>query len=326
MRCEEGRGTSSTPGAGLRHASLPYRDAAERAAGVRAAVGEALERGERVLLAVSGERVGALRSALGARAAQVTALDVATHAVNPARLLPALHEFAAAAGDGRRCSVVAETAWPGRPRDELDEALRHDALANLALAGAPVDLLCLFDASGLDGSTIAASERAHPAVCCAGDTLPSPRYGDPAAMADGCVRPLPEPAPGALALEFDHDLARLRRFVHAHALGARLPAARIADLLVAANEAATNTLVHTGRPGVVRVWCEPLRLVVEFLDGGTITDPLAGCRLPDPQAESGRGLWLVNQLCDLVQLRSGARGTTLRLHVRLGEAPAAAQL
>jgi hypothetical protein len=30
----------------------------------------------------------------------------------------------------------------------------------------------------------------------------------------------------------------------------------------------------------------------------------------------GRGLWLINQLCDLVELRSDGSGTTLRMHVR----------
>jgi hypothetical protein len=27
-------------------------------------------------------------------------------------------------------------------------------------------------------------------------------------------------------------------------------------------------------------------------------------------------LWLVNQVCDLVELRSGADGTTVRMHMR----------
>jgi hypothetical protein len=37
--------------------------------------------------------------------------------------------------------------------------------------------------------------------------------------------------------------------------------------------------------------------------------------MPDPDPESGRGLWLVNQLCDLVQIRSGPSGTTIRVHM-----------
>jgi len=43
---------------------------------------------------------------------------------------------------------------------------------------------------------------------------------------------------------------------------------------------------------------------------------MAGRRRPAADAAAGRGLWLINQLCDLVELRSGAAGTTLRMHIR----------
>jgi hypothetical protein len=38
---------------------------------------------------------------------------------------------------------------------------------------------------------------------------------------------------------------------------------------------------------------------------------------PTPRAESGRGVWITNQLCDLVQIRSGPSGTVVRVHKRL---------
>jgi anti-sigma regulatory factor (Ser/Thr protein kinase) len=34
---------------------------------------------------------------------------------------------------------------------------------------------------------------------------------------------------------------------------------------------------------------------------------------PAPDREGGRGLYLVNQLCDLVQVRSSDQGTTVRV-------------
>ena len=37
-------------------------------------------------------------------------------------------------------------------------------------------------------------------------------------------------------------------------------------------------------------------------------------RTPDG---SGRGLWLANQLADLIQIRSAPEGTTIRLHAWL---------
>jgi len=50
-------------------------------------------------------------------------------------------------------------------------------------------------------------------------------------------------------------------------------------------------------------------------DVGRITDPLAG-RVRHGPDDSGHGLWLVNQVCDLVELRSGDAGTTVRMHMR----------
>jgi len=35
--------------------------------------------------------------------------------------------------------------------------------------------------------------------------------------------------------------------------------------------------------------------------------------VPPLSTEGGRGLWLANQLCDLVQIRSAASGTAVRL-------------
>jgi anti-sigma regulatory factor (Ser/Thr protein kinase) len=36
-----------------------------------------------------------------------------------------------------------------------------------------------------------------------------------------------------------------------------------------------------------------------------------------PSQEGGRGLWMANQVCDLVRIRSGATGTAIRLHMSL---------
>jgi hypothetical protein len=49
-------------------------------------------------------------------------------------------------------------------------------------------------------------------------------------------------------------------------------------------------------------------------DQGEITDPLVGRYPPGPDLDVN-GLWLVNQLCDLVQIRSGPDGTYVRLTI-----------
>jgi hypothetical protein len=53
-------------------------------------------------------------------------------------------------------------------------------------------------------------------------------------------------------------------------------------------------------------------------DHGRIRIPLVGRIRPEPDADSGRGVWIANQLCDLVQIRSSAAGTVVRVHKSLG--------
>jgi hypothetical protein len=43
--------------------------------------------------------------------------------------------------------------------------------------------------------------------------------------------------------------------------------------------------------------------------------PLADRERPLPDLSAPRGLWLANQLCDLVQIRSLPEGTVVRLHM-----------
>jgi anti-sigma regulatory factor (Ser/Thr protein kinase) len=51
-------------------------------------------------------------------------------------------------------------------------------------------------------------------------------------------------------------------------------------------------------------------------DPGYIAEPLVGRLRPSAAVEGGHGMWLANQLCDLVQVRSSRAGTTVRLIVR----------
>jgi anti-sigma regulatory factor (Ser/Thr protein kinase) len=56
--------------------------------------------------------------------------------------------------------------------------------------------------------------------------------------------------------------------------------------------------------------------VCEVRDGGQLSDPLVGRRRPSSDQIGGRGLWIANQLCDLVQVRSSDEGAVVRLNVR----------
>jgi anti-sigma regulatory factor (Ser/Thr protein kinase) len=89
-------------------------------------------------------------------------------------------------------------------------------------------------------------------------------------------------------------------------------------LELAASELATNSVRHGGGTGTVAMWLDGAAAVVQFTDSGTITDPLTGRFSPSLEQEGGRGVYLVNQLCDLVQLRSSPEGSVVRLHMQLG--------
>ena len=89
-------------------------------------------------------------------------------------------------------------------------------------------------------------------------------------------------------------------------------------LVLAVNEVATNSVVHGGGGGILRIWTEGDVLVCEVRDRGVIDDPLVGRERPLVNAAGGCGLWLANQLCDLVQVRSFAGGSVVRLHKRRG--------
>jgi anti-sigma regulatory factor (Ser/Thr protein kinase) len=95
-----------------------------------------------------------------------------------------------------------------------------------------------------------------------------------------------------------------------------LDSARAADLVLAVNELAANSVRFGGSHGTLWLWQSDGELVCEVEDDGQVTQPLAGRRRPAPSAADGRGLWMVNQLCDLVQLRSSPAGTSVRVHMR----------
>ena len=297
----------------LVHEALFYGDPAEYVRGVGEFVGTGLRSGEPVMVAVPGPRLELLRDELGDK---VELADMAELGRNPARIIPRIRAFVDA-HPGRRVRFVGEPIWVSRTGPELIEGTRHEALINLAFADAPATILCPYDTAGLGEGVLTDAECTHPVLVAGGERRPSAAYLDPLDVYDVADRPLPEAPRSAVALPTGADLAGIRAFVRRQSTDAGLAPERAADLLLAANEVATNTLVHVARPGEVRFWSDGREVVCEIADSGRIRDPLVGRVVPGPDRPGGRGLWLVNQLCDLVELRSGAEGTVIRLHMRL---------
>jgi anti-sigma regulatory factor (Ser/Thr protein kinase) len=306
------------PRSGLSHEAYLYRTSEEFVAGTAAFLRAGLHAGDAALVSVPASRHERLRDALGSAAAQVQFADMTMVGRNPARIIPFVRRFAQTHA-GSRVSFVGEPIWPGRTPAETRECVRHEALLNLAFGTVDITIFCPYDAAGLDAGTIADSWRTHPLVCRQDGWHDSADYTDPAELYAAIDSPLPAPPPTALILRFrGEDLPLIRRLVGDAATQWGVSADRAADFVVAVNEIATNTVGHAPPGGMLRLWTDRRHqaLICEIRDTGHIADQLAGRRMPAPEAQTGRGLWLANQYSDLVELRSGPDGTTVRLYVR----------
>jgi anti-sigma regulatory factor (Ser/Thr protein kinase) len=301
----------------LGHAAVLYRGADEYLDAVLGFVAGGLQRADPVFVAVPGPKVGLLREHLGGQAARVTFADMTEMGANPAWIIPRVAAFADA-HRGRAIRYVGEPAWETRTAAELCEATRHEALINLAFAGTATSMLCPYDRARLAPGVIADAGRTHPVLITGGRSRPSRSYPGAGLFPAGCDQPLPSPPDRAAALTYRDDLARVRAFASAQARRAGLPAGRARDVVIAVSELAANTWRHTDAPGTLHIWAADGELLCQVHDSGQVSDPLAGRRRPTPEAGRGHGLWVVNQLCDLVELRTASTGTTIRLHIRLG--------
>lgn len=297
---------------GFRHDALIYEDAAEFLSGTVPFIRAGLEAGEPILVAVRRGKRQLIEAELGADAGAVAYVDVEEAARNPAWTIPLWRDFVDDGG-GRTVRGIGEAAWPGRSGAELEECGRHDALLNMAFSSHPAwCLLCPFDAE-LPDALLDDVFCAHQAIHRKGAIETSPGFEPDL---DALAGALPPPRDTADLLRFGlSDLALVRERVRDAAGAAELARDATEGLVTAANELAANSVMHGGGTGTLRIWREDQRLLVEVTDEGTIEQPLAGRLRPDLAQEGGRGLWLANRLCDLVQIRSGEAGTTVRLHV-----------
>ena len=295
---------------GFQHEALIYADADDFLAGTVPFLREALEAGEPALVAVSAANTALLEGELGADAAAVRFAAMEELGRNPARIIPFWREFVDGSG-GRPVRGIGEPLWPGREPAEIDECERHESLLNVAFSPPPPwSLLCPYDGSALGDEVLEKVACSHDSVALDGVS----RGSEFVAGRDCFAGELNRRPAGAEAFEFDRGkLAEVRRRVERAAVGAGFPAPDTADLVIAASELAANSVAHGGGNGTLRTWQDGGRLSVEFEDRGSIEEPLAGRLRPQPTQLGGRGLWLANQLCDLVQIRSRPGHTTVRL-------------
>lgn len=293
------------------HEALIYNDSAQFLAGTVPLISTAIESGEPVLVAVNRRNTELLQGELGTATEGLSFAEMEDVGRNPARIIPFWSGFLDRQGD-RSARGIGEPVWPGRDAAEIDECQRHESLLNVAFgAGTSWSLLCPYDAAALPDEVLAAVSHSHRSVVNDRKCESSSEF---LAECDCYGGELPRCPLDADAFAYDRSrLSAVRRRVKQAAEEAGIAPQGTADLVVAASELAANSVAHGGGTGTMRTWREGDRLLIDFEDGGTIEEPLAGRLRPAVTQQGGRGLWLANQLCDLVQIRSSAFGTTVRL-------------
>ncbi len=304
------------------HEASVYAGDAEFLATVEPFVREGIDAGEDVLVAVDGSRAAQLRHRLGPAAIGVRFADLDGLGSNPARLIPLWRSFLDGLVPETPCRGVAESVRAGRRHAEIEECLVHETLVNLEFSpGEPLWLRCLCDSSTVPPETVLDLRRRHPHLSDASGTFPNDEYRESPATALTALtaqHELPPRPPGTRTFGVEvESVVAARHHVSALARSLGLDPAGTSDFTLAAHEVVANSVLHGGGHAEVSVWAEEGAVVCEVRDDGRFEDVLAGRRRPAADVSSGRGLWIANQLCDLVQIRSSRRGTVLRLHLHL---------
>jgi anti-sigma regulatory factor (Ser/Thr protein kinase) len=306
----------------FRHEAFLYSGEAHFVAGAAAFVHSGLDAGETVLVAVIEPRATLLRRALGRAAERVEFLDMANVGRNPARIIPAWQDWIdrnVSTAKGFR--GIGEPIWADRTASEVTECQQYEQLLNTAFDGGPAWwLLCPYDTGVLPEQVIGRAHDTHPAVVAGDGRKRSESYPHPQLSFSAMFgEPLEEPPEPVFRFGFGlANLGELRDHVARyaeHSVGERA----VADAVLVVAELAANSIKYGGGAGALRMWCDGSALVCEVRDDGVITDPLIGRRRPSANVRGKAGLWIVNQVCDLLQIRSGlGRGTVVR--ARLGSA------
>jgi anti-sigma regulatory factor (Ser/Thr protein kinase) len=299
----------------LGHDVLFYSGDEEYVAGIREFAGGGVATASSVLIAVPEPKLTLLRTGLSDLNGGVHFADMRRVGINPARIIPFIRAFIDEHA-GARVRFVGEPIWAGRTDAETVEGVRHEGLINEAFADTDAHILCPYDIRSLTGDLIGDARRTHPTVWDAGERCPCEEYVDPLETYAAAGHPLPAPPVVPVRVSVADGLVSFRSAVREQAQAAGMRPDRVASFLIAANEAAANTLLHAGGNGSARIWHDEYELVCEVAETGVIEDPLVGRRMPPADRPGGRGVWLLNQLSDLVELRSGAPGTVVRIHMR----------
>jgi MEDS: MEthanogen/methylotroph, DcmR Sensory domain len=290
---------------------------------------DGLAAGEPVLAVTTPANLELISAALGARGGDVDYAESAFFGRRPPQRLAAFYRYwrnhaaressensRSTGGTGVR--ILAEAVWAGRSAREIAAWTRMESALNVVLAPAAISMICPYDTRVLGPDIVSGALRTHPARVAGSRLSPSPDFTDPVEFARSCdTAPLADPPPDAAAFPFDGDLRGLRRFIAGRAAAYGVTGDRADILVLAVSEVGAYLKNQGPGPATLRTWEQPGAIVCDFRQPGlSISDPFLGLR-PTRRLEpsDGDGLWLANQVCDWLEIRSGADGGTIQLQV-----------
>jgi anti-sigma regulatory factor (Ser/Thr protein kinase) len=298
---------------GYVHEALTYDGTSDFVDRLLPFIHEGLAADEAVLAVVPPTKIELLRDALGSDADEVGFTDMAEVGRNPARILDVWDRFIDL-HPARSLRGIGEPAFAGRSDLELDECHRHEALLNLSIdASLPFWLVCPYDTATLDDDSLERVQRTHSHLGNGRRSRSREPFDEDQLRREVLDGPQPSVPRRAHRMRIGTDAASVgaaRRFTSEH-LATTVDAARLEDMVLVVSELVTNALQHGTGPGELALWQDADQVVCDVRDHGRLTRHDAGSRRPADDQPGGRGLWLANQLCDLVQIRSGRGGTSV---------------
>ncbi|MFD0688378.1 sensor histidine kinase [Actinomadura fibrosa] len=306
----------------LVHQALVYRSRHEFALAAVPYLRAGRRAGDAVVVIAAPAVADGLREQLGAEtAAAIEFIDAAGWFQGPMQTLAAYYDRMPEWWRHGRLRLLAEPVWDGRTPLEVCEWKRHESILNVAFAATPTSIVCAYDASALPGHVVDDASRTHPEVLGPeGIARPSGHYTAPADFYAECnAAPLPPPPSGAVRRAFaSGELPGLRAFLTAEAGRLGLPREASLPFVLAVNEVATSIIREGGGRGSLWVWAADGELICDVHDPGrALDDHFLGYAPPRGVRRGEAAMWAVRRLCHIVEIRTGADGTRVRMRLKL---------
>lgn len=308
----------------LVHTALTYDSPEDLATRLAPVVQGWLSNDDRVVVNIGAQSGTAVKSALGADAQRVRWSDSGAWNPHPVRRLRAIQELAedaARTGSGP-LRFVGECAFPAGPPEMIEEWERFDAVLNEVLSHAAMTMVCAYDTQSVPNDVLGRVRCSHPFLGLE-PFEPSGAYLGPDDFLASRRRALSPVPRGARHLEGEVSPAQARQMVrdllergegHMASPTTRPRSVLADDMAVSVTEIVTNAWQNGATRVDVSCWRAGGEYVLQVDDDGPgLPDLYAGYRRPLPSAFGGRGLWIVRQLADLVEVAPREPGTAVRV-------------